>query len=251
VELRLLGPVEIGTADQTLSLGAPQQRAILAALAVDAGRLVSREVLIDRVWGSSAPARVESGVYAYITRLRKILERARALDADRRATLEREPGGYRLSLPPDGLDLHRFRRLVTTARGRDLADAERAGLLTQALAQWRGTALTGVRGEWAGRMRDGLSQERLHATVAWAQARMMLGKPETTFGPLSDLAAEFPLAEPVAAELLRALAATGRGADALDRYGKLRRRLVEELGAEPGPELQAVHEELLRGERPG
>ena len=125
--------------------------------------------------GHSAPARAESGVYAYITRLRKILERARALDADR--------------------------RLVTTARGRDVPDAERPGLLTQALAPWRGTALTGVRGEWAGRMRDGLSQERLHATVAWARARMVLGKPETTFGPLSDLAAEFPQA--VHEELLR------------------------------------------------
>jgi tetratricopeptide (TPR) repeat protein len=165
-------------------------------------------------------------------------------------TLQREPGGYRLCLPPDGVDLHCFRQLVTTAGREGVPAADRARLLTQALSQWRGTALIGLPGEWAASMRDAWDQERLQATVAWARAKTVVGKPEDTLGPLSELAAEHPLAESVIAELLRALAVTGRGADALDRYGKLRRRLIEELGTEPGPELQAVHSELLHGQLP-
>jgi DNA-binding SARP family transcriptional activator len=81
VELRLLGSVEIHTAGETLNLGVPKRRSILAALAVDAARPVRREVLIDRVWGSAPPGRVESGIYAHITRLRKLLEQAPRMPA--------------------------------------------------------------------------------------------------------------------------------------------------------------------------
>jgi tetratricopeptide (TPR) repeat protein len=250
VEVRLLGPVEFYVAGQTMDLGVPQRRSVLAALAVDAGRLVSLEMLIERVWGATPPLRVESGIYAHVARLRRVLERASTLDGYARATLDRQPGGYLLRLPPDSVDLLRFRGLAATARGVNVPPGERARLLTEALALWRGTALAGVPGDWARRMRDGWALERLDATVVWARAEILHGNAGGVLGPLSDLLAEQPLAESVIVELVRALAATGRGADALDWYGRARRRLVEELGTEPGPELQAVYSELLHGERP-
>ena len=250
MELRLLGPVAIYAAGEAADLGVPQRRALLAALAVDAGHLVSREVLIDRVWGDTPPARVESGIYAHVTRIRKALDSARKLDEARPATLRREPGGYLLQMPTDSVDLHHFRRLVVAARGPDMPPRERARLLNDALALHRGTPLAGIPGPWATRMRASWAQERLEATVTWAHAETELGNHSAVLGPLSELTSEHPLAESVIAELMRALAAAGRGAEALHQYGLFRRRLAEELGAEPGPELRGLHHRLLQGDHP-
>jgi DNA-binding SARP family transcriptional activator/tetratricopeptide (TPR) repeat protein len=250
MELRLLGPVEINAGGRPLGVGVPQRQALLAALAVDAGRVVSRHQLIDRVW-DEPPARVDAAVYVHVSGLRRTLEQASAAE-DRAvpASLDRQPGGYLLRVDADEVDLHRFRRLTVEARERGCPPAERVRLLREALGLWRGPALAGLSGEWAARMREGWGQERLDSVVAWADAELRADRSAgalEVLGPLAELAAEQPISESVTAMLMQALVAAGRPADALDRYTKIRRRLVDQLGVDPGPELRALYRAILRG----
>ncbi|MBT8228368.1 MAG: AfsR/SARP family transcriptional regulator, partial [Dactylosporangium sp.] len=243
MELHLLGPVEaIADSGDVVDIGGPQRRAVLAALAVDAGRLVTRETLIDRVWDQRPPASVHAAVYGHVAHLRRLL------DQPSRAAryVQRQPGGYVLRVEPDLVDLHRFRRLMTAAQ--ETSDVERAAVLRQALALWRGHPLAGVTGDWAARMRQGWLAARLDAVVAWADAELALGNPGRVVGALTDLTGEHPLHEALTGALMRALAAAGRASDALVRYTAIRQRLADELGADPGGDLQALYHTTLRGQ---
>jgi hypothetical protein len=133
MELRLLGPVEVLAGGRSLPVGVPQRRAVLAALAVDVGRLVNRETLIDRVWDEPS-ARAVATVYVHVTHLRRMLDQINA-DGDRPApvSLDRRTGGYLLRLDPQEVDLHRLRRLVGAARAADRPSADRVRLLRQAV----------------------------------------------------------------------------------------------------------------------
>jgi DNA-binding SARP family transcriptional activator/tetratricopeptide (TPR) repeat protein len=254
VDIRLLGPVEVWAADVGLDMGPPQQRAVLAALAVDAGRPVFRDTLLDRIWSGRAPDGAASALYAHINRIRRALAAGTAATAGATGTehvrLARRSGGYVLEVDPQEVDLHRFRRLALAARDRQRPDDERAGMLREALDLWRGEPLADLPGEWPARMRDSWEEERLDAAVAWAQAELRLGRPDEVIGPVRDLAARHPLSERPVGVLMQALAAEGRDAEALECYAIARSRLVEALGAEPGRELQAVHLAILKGERP-
>ncbi|GAA3793960.1 hypothetical protein GCM10022226_11560 [Sphaerisporangium flaviroseum] len=161
--------------------------------------------------------------------------------------LVRRTGGYALEVAPDMVDLHRFRRLVITAYDPKRPDAERSALLREALDLWRGTALADLPGAWAARMRETWNRQRLDAAVQWARAELRLGRPEEVIGPVAELSADHPFAEPLAGVLIRALAAAGRHAEALDYYASIRAHLIDKLGTEPGPELREVHQEILRG----
>ncbi|HKT05909.1 MAG TPA: BTAD domain-containing putative transcriptional regulator, partial [Rugosimonospora sp.] len=229
----VLGPVEMWDAGAPVPLGPPRQRAVLAALLVDCGHLVPVDTLVDRVWGAEAPDRAARTLHTYITRLRRLV------GPDR---LVRRPGGYLVEIEPDAVDLHRFRRLVTPVE----APVERLARLREAVALWRGQPLAGIGGEWAERMRRTWQQERVDAVVAWADAELHTGDPAVVCAPLRELVEEQPLVEPLVEVLMRALAATGRGADALQQYAALRERLADELGADPSPELQSTHQALLR-----
>jgi DNA-binding SARP family transcriptional activator len=116
--------------------------------------------------------------------------------------------------------------------------------LGEALGLWRGEPLAGVSGLWAARLREGLSQQRQDAVLVWEKAQLQVGDPVVVVPVLSELVEEYPLVEPLTAALMRALHAAGRSAQALDWYVITRKRLVQELGVDPGAELQAV----LRGE---
>ena len=246
MEIRLLGPVELWAAGSRVDLGPPQRHAVLAALAVDAGQPVPTETLIDRVWGERPPAQVRSAVHANVTHLRRLLMLAGGTTGGR--PLVRESGGYLLRLDPHQTDLHRFRTLASRARDRRCPDEERASMLRQALELWRGPALTGVAGDWPARTRVRWSVERLDAAVAWADAELVLGRYDQIISAMRALLPEFPLAEPLAVVLMRALCAAGRNAEAIECYAATRARLADELGAEPGPELRAAHVAILRGE---
>ncbi|GIE54572.1 AfsR/SARP family transcriptional regulator [Actinoplanes nipponensis] len=239
MELRLLGPVEVSTGDRLWEVGPPQRRHVLAALAVDAARPVTTETLIDRVW-DEAPPGARRTLQVHLTHLRRLLERVTGGET----TLLRRSGGYVLDLEPSRVDLHRFRELVRRSR----SAAEPAPLLREARALWRGEPLAGLAGEWAAGSRQAWRRWYGDATVAWARAELAAANPDEVIGPLLDLAAEQPLAESVAAVLLRALHAAGRSAEALRHYADLRDHLAAELGADPGAELQAVHQAILRGE---
>jgi DNA-binding SARP family transcriptional activator/tetratricopeptide (TPR) repeat protein len=245
MEFRLLGEVQLLAGDLVLDIGTPRQQAVLAALAVDAGRPVPLETLVDRVWHEGPPAEARNVLYSHLSRIRRLLERAeRATGVP--AHLRRRAAGYVLEVDPAHVDLHRF----TDLADRDGTARERADALTDALSLWRGPPLSGVRGKWAAELREIWRRRRLDAVVRWGALQLELGHPETVLAALPDLLAEHPLAEPLDALYLRALHARGRDAEALEHYAVLRRRLADELGADPGPELRALHTALLRGELP-
>jgi DNA-binding SARP family transcriptional activator/tetratricopeptide (TPR) repeat protein len=232
VEVRLLGPVEIVGAGRVFAVGPPQHRLTLAALAVDAGHPVGVEALIDRVW-DDAPGGARRTLHVAIARLRRVLERA----ADGPAPLIGRSGGYVLDIDPDGVDALRLRGL--------LGGPPDAGRLREALHLWRGDPLAGLPGHWAERIRSAVLQDCVSAAVVWALAETAAGNPDAALGRLVELDSAHPLVEPVAAALMRVLHAAGRRAEALEHYATVRRRLLDELGADPGPELRDAHQELL------
>jgi DNA-binding SARP family transcriptional activator len=243
VAIRLLGAVQVWVDGRVIAVGPARRCAVLAALAVDAGRVVSLDQLADRVWGADPPARARRGLHAYVTRLRQVLAEA---DPDQ-LRLDRRPGGYVLRVDADAVDAHRFTTLVEQARAAR-NDSDRAALLDTALGLWQGPPLADLSGVWAESTREVWQQQRLDAHIAWVAAQLALGRPELVIGPLRALAREHPLVEPIAAALVRALYQTGRAAEALDCYAQFRHQLVEELGAEPGKELRRLHQLILRGE---
>jgi DNA-binding SARP family transcriptional activator len=247
VEFRLLGPVEVRVGSSRLDLGTPQQRAVLAALAVDAGRPVMLGTLIDRVW-DDAPVGARPALYAHIARIRHSLDQASARAGQPAAALARRAGGYLLEVDPDRVDLRLFRRLAAAARDPQRSDAERAGLLREALDLWRGAPLADLPGGWAVRMRESWQKQRLDAVVLWAHAELRLGRPDDVIDAIRELAADHPRAEPLVGVLMLAYVAAGQDAEALDCYATARTRLVHELGVEPGPGLRAVHAAVLRGD---
>jgi DNA-binding SARP family transcriptional activator len=247
MEIHVLGPVELSVAGESVDLGPPRQRAVLGALAVDAGRPVPIQSLVARVWDDAQPERARHSLYVYIARLRRILSQCQA-DEALGARIVRRSGGYLLDAHPDRVDAHRFRLLADQAGEPGCPDGKRVALLWQALQLWRGDALADIGGDWAVRMREGLHGQRVAAAVGWARAQLRLGAADGAAGYLADFLAGYPYEESLVEALMRALYAVGRGAEALDRYEAIRRRLAEHLGADPGPGLRALHQAILRGD---
>lgn len=239
MRVRLLGPVEVDDDGRALDVGPPQQRAVLAALAADVGRVVGVSTLVDRVWGETAPAGARSALHAHLTRNRQML--------GERASVVRRSGGYLLDLDRDAVDVHRLARLFGQAREPERPNAERVDLLSQAVALWRGEPLPGLSTPWAERMRAGWCQLRIEVTIAWTQAKIQANDAVEVIGPLSELVAEHPLVEPLIAAYMHALHLTGRPAEALACFAATRERLANELGTEPGPQLRELYLALLRG----
>lgn len=245
-----MGPVEVWAAYGRLDTGPPQQRAVLAALAVDVGKPVFRATLVDRIWSGHPPDGAASALYAHINRIRRVLASAAEGAGAEPVRLARRSGGYVLQVNPERVDLHRFRRLVLAAHDRQRSDEERVRLLREALDLWRGEPLADLPGEWPARMRGTWQDDRLDAAVAWAEAELRLGRHDEVIGQMRELVAAHPLKDRPVGVLMQALAAAGRDAEALECYATARTRLIEALGAEPGRELQAVHLAILKGERP-
>ncbi len=239
-EFRLLGAVGLLVDGTIVDLGPARQRCVLAALAVDANRVISVDRLIRRVWDDDPPLRARATLVNYLSRLRQALTDAGATSG---GVIVRRSGGYALEVEPSAVDLHRFRRLCSQAH----AESARRGadLLQEALDLWHGEALTGLSGEWAAAERDRLHQERLDAEQDLTDALLNLGRGEELVAGLAARAAEYPLDERVAGHYLLALHRAGRTAEALARYRRLRDRLVEELGTDPGAVLQELHRQIL------
>ena len=202
-------------------------RGLIARLALAGGQPVSTGALAEAVWDCALPAEVANALQTLVSRARRALGGA--------AAVEQSAAGYRLAVTPDDVDALRFERLVAE------------GAMAEALALWRGPALVDA-GDFAEPFARRLEELRLDATITFLTRELDAGRAAVRVGELEALVAEHPLHEKLAGLLMRALAATGRQADALAAYEALRTRLADELGIDPGPEARAVQLEVLRGE---
>jgi DNA-binding SARP family transcriptional activator len=227
VDFGVLGPLVVRRDGRELALGGPKQRALLAMLVLRANEVVSRDRMIDGLWGERPPATVDRTLDNYISRLRKLLGDGR---------LARRPPGYVLQVHPGELDADRFERLLeqgheALARG-DAEPAERA--LRTALALWRGAALADLAHlGFAAREAERLEERRLLAVEERIDAELALGRDGALVPELEALVAEHPFRERALGQLMLALYRAGRQADALAGFRTGRARLVEDLGSSP------------------
>ena len=222
VEIGVLGPLELRTdAGEPVPVAGARLRTLLILLALDAGRTVSADRLIDGIWAEEPPAAAGNALQALVSRLRRA-----------GLTIDAGPAGYRLAIAPDRVDAHRFTRLATTSPA-------------EALPLWRGEP------EFPAIARpEAAALDRLRLTAQRDVLAGRLSRGEDVTAELDALVQAHPLDEPLTGLLMRAQAAAGRPGEALRAYQALRRRLADTFGADPAPELADLHLELLRAGRP-
>ena len=236
LQIRLLGRLEVFVQGEPLALGGARQRAVLALLALRAGELVSRDRLIDDLWGDDATSKPANALAALVARLRKVLPRD---------VLLTHGSGYELHVDDEAIDLVRFERLFARAAASDPAVA--GASLREALELWRGPALAEFAYEsWAQPAIARLDELRLAAFEARIDADLSTGGGVELVGELEALIHEHPLRERLRGQLMLALYRAGRQADALEAYRQARSALVDELGIEPSRDLHELEQAILR-----
>lgn len=235
MEFRILGPVGVADGGRDLTPPRPKQRALLVLLLLRAGELVTADEAAEALWDGRPPPTARNAVQGHVAALRKLLGRDR---------VETRDGSYVLHVGEDELDLHRFERLVTDARGRP--PETRMQLLEEALLLFRGEPLEDLRYEaFASAEAARIEELRLLAIEALGDAKLELGRHQELVPELERLARESPLRERLHAQLVLALYRCGRQADALAAYRRARDTLVEEVGIDPGPELRRLERQVL------
>jgi DNA-binding SARP family transcriptional activator/EAL domain-containing protein (putative c-di-GMP-specific phosphodiesterase class I)/FixJ family two-component response regulator len=249
IEVRLLGPFEVAHAGQTLQIGSPKQRAVLALLALQAGRVVSADALCDLIWDKDQPASPSATLQSLISRLRTSLTSGSGdvMEGRREFLRTREPG-WVLDIDNADVDALRFQELTARARRRRERGepAAAAADLTEAIGLWRGAALldvvdAGYLGGHAIRLNEG----RLDATEDLAEAELAIGRPGDALSRLEAHVDANPLRERAWGLLMTALYRLGRPAVALAAFQQVRSLLAEELGLEPSPELVEIERRIL------
>ncbi|MBB2947117.1 putative ATPase/DNA-binding SARP family transcriptional activator/tetratricopeptide (TPR) repeat protein [Actinoplanes lutulentus] len=220
MQIGVLGSFEVRAGDGVLAdIPGARLRALLIALALDPGRIVPKTTLLDWIWGDDLPAEATNALHRLVSRLRKALPDG---------LIEGHTDGYRLTVDPDAVDAVRFQRLITAGRPRD------------ALALWRGAPFAD-----AG-LPDGIARDTTVARLD--ELRLVALEDVGTVTELTGLVAEYPMRERLAAALMRALVAAGRGNEALLVFERTKEALADALGADPSPELSGLHVALLRGD---
>lgn len=249
LEVFVLGPLLAQYDGRPVELGPLRRRATLAALVMDANRVVAQDTLIDRVWDGAPTGSAVTAVQAYLSRLRSSMKRAGAGDASRSPIVTEQPG-YRLAVRPENLDAHRFAEALATARGtRDGGDVHEASRQVRAgLALWRGTAYADIPTRAAGAEAERLAGTRRDAQELAVELDLALGRHHEVLDELRELVATWPLDERLHGLQMLALHRAGRPAEALEHFARLRVALGEQLGVDPGRELQELHARLLRAD---
>ncbi|WP_031069027.1 BTAD domain-containing putative transcriptional regulator [Streptomyces sp. NRRL S-118] len=247
VRISVLGPLQAWQDGRPLRLGPLRQQAVLAALALRAGRTLSPQELLDGVWGVEPP--VANVVPVYIYRLRKALRIGDGPDA----VIEHDRRGYRLASGAVDVDVARMEELLAGIGAADRAGepAEVILLCSQALELFRGELLAGLPGPLAEMERLRLTDRRIAIAQRKAECRLRLGQCSEAIAELYALFSAHPLNEPVAALLMRALYRNGRQIDALTVFDRARRRLADDLGVPPSRMLRRTHRMILCGDEAG
>jgi DNA-binding SARP family transcriptional activator/tetratricopeptide (TPR) repeat protein len=242
MRFRILGPLEVLSADGWKAISAAKWRSLLACLLLRPGQLVPTESLVFELWGDSPPSTANNLVSIYVHRLKKVIG-----DTEGRMLVYRAPG-YMLRVAPGDLDIQRFESLAAEGRGAlAAADPERAaGLLGEALALWRGPLLADVQPSQL------LETHAERVTELWftitelrVAADLECGRAVEVIPELRGLVGEHPLRERLWALLMRAMEEAGRRAEALEAYAQARQVIADELGVDPGGELRRLYAEIL------
>ncbi|MEU4425495.1 BTAD domain-containing putative transcriptional regulator [Actinoplanes sp. NPDC024001] len=236
---RILGPLSVTGDEQTVAITAGRDRIVLAMLLLHPGRIVGWGELAEAVWGAEPPATVRGQLQTCVSRLRRALPDAILTDR----------AGYGIQVERGELDAQVFAGLVDEARAAgDPEEARRA--YRQGLDLWRGRACAEIDAPAVRRLAASLEELRAAAIEDWVSLELAAGTDRDLLGELASLVEQYPLRERLRGQFMLALCRAGRQADALAEFRRTRETLVEELGIEPGKELQDLHQEILSGRVP-
>jgi DNA-binding SARP family transcriptional activator len=247
MRFRILGPLEVWRSGDWTSIGTDKARSLFACLLLNAGQIVSTETLIFELWGDAAPPTASNLVSVYVHQLRRAIG-----DAEGRVLIQHRPG-YRVVIEAEDTDLQRFESLA--ARGRaalTAGDADAAsGLLAEAEGLWRGRFLADVAASvLVSTESERATELRLSAAESRIAANLECGRYVEVTAELRRLVTEHPLHEKLWLLLMRALSDAGRHAESVSTYGRARLVIAEQLGVDPGPELQQFYAGLLADATP-
>ncbi|MFJ9250531.1 BTAD domain-containing putative transcriptional regulator [Streptomyces sp. NPDC101776] len=250
MEIQVLGPLCAAVNGDSIVPTAGKPRQVLALLALYPGRVVPVSTLMEEIWGTELPQSAVTTLQTYIMQLRRSLGAAMGPGAPGGAknVLATRHGGYVLQVPPQSVDVHTYEHLITEGQEafEQGEDDRAARCFRQALALWQGAALVDVR---LGPVLEievlRLEESRLVTVERRIDADLRLGRHAELIAELTDLVARHPQHEGLHAQAMLALYRSGRQASALDVYRRLRRRLIDELGVEPTPQLQRLHQAML------
>ncbi|OBI65820.1 BTAD domain-containing putative transcriptional regulator [Mycobacterium sp. E796] len=248
LEFGLLGPLEMSVDGALVPLGTPKQRAVGAMLLMNRNSPVGVDRLITALWEESPPSGARASIHSYVSNLRKLLSGA---GIDPRLVLAAAPPGYRLSIPDNACDIGRF--IAEKTAGVHAAAASRfeqaSKHLSAALAEWRGPVLEDLRDfQFVDAYATSLVEEKILVHTAKAEAEIACGRAFAVITELEALTVEHPYREPLWAQLITAYYLTERQSDALAAYRRVKETLADELGIDPGPNLRALNERILRQE---
>ena len=248
LNLGLLGTLEMSVDGALIALGTPKQRAVLAMLLMNRNSPVGVDRLITALWEDWPPTGARASIHSYVSNLRKLLS---AAGIDPRVVLAAAPPGYRLSIPDNACDIGRFMAEKTAgvhaAASSKFEAASRH--LSAALAEWRGPVLEDLRDlQFVDSYATSLAEEKILVQTAKAEAEIACGRAFGVIGELEALTAEHPYREALWAQLITAYYLTDRQSDALAAFRRVQKTLSDELGIDPGQNLRALNERILRQE---
>ncbi|MEV4754139.1 AfsR/SARP family transcriptional regulator [Micromonospora sp. NPDC049559] len=253
MEIGVLGPLFVSVRNSDSTPSAPKLRNVLAVLLVHAGQVVPVGSLVRELWDDNPPVSGRTTLQTYILNLRKLFAASTGLSTDEisRTIIVTHPGGYSFQVDQFTVDLHRYHSLVSAGREALSREDDRTGVrqLNEALRLWRGPALVDVAvGSVLESKRRQLEESRLVVLEYLVDAELRLGMHREVLTELAALTVENPLHEGLHAQYMRALHLSGRRAQALETFHRLRSNLVSELGLEPEPKVQLLHQSILNAD---